>query len=127
MILVLPASLMRDNSSPSASSPTPFYEAFLDILSRVEDSALVCKTLYRKLLSIKSSPPTLPRQWSLVIGSGVSLDGHWSPSMRIIRTMSFVLLSSKASRCVIPFSAGVVADLVAASLVRNEKPLTIVF
>ena len=42
------------------------------------DSALVCKSLYQKLLSINSSPPILPRQWSQVIGPGFSLDGHWS-------------------------------------------------
>ena len=71
-------SSLRDNSSPSASSPTPFYEACLDTLSRVGDSALVCKTLYQKLLSINSSPPILPRQWSQVTGPGFSLDGHWS-------------------------------------------------
>ena len=71
-------SSLRDNSSPSASSPTPFYEDCLDTLSRVGDSALVCKTLYQKLLSINSSPPILPRQWSQVIGPGFSLDGHWS-------------------------------------------------
>ena len=71
-------SSLRDNSSPSASSAIPFYEACLDTLSRVGDSALVCKTLYQKLLSINSSPPILPRQWSQVIGPGFSLDGHWS-------------------------------------------------
>ena len=42
------------------------------------DSALVFKVLYKKLLSVESSPPILHRQWSQVIGPGFSLDGHWS-------------------------------------------------
>ena len=69
---------LRDNSAPSAVFPTPFYEASLDTLSRVGDSALVSKVLYKKLLSVESSPPILHRQWSQVIGPGFSLDGHWS-------------------------------------------------
>ena len=69
---------LRDNSAPSAVFPTPFYEACLDTLSRVGDSALFSKVLYKKLLSVESSPPILHRQWSLVIGPGFSLDGHWS-------------------------------------------------
>ena len=50
----------------------------MDTLPRVGDSALVCKVLYKKLLSVESSPPILHRQWSQVIGPGFSLDGHWS-------------------------------------------------
>ena len=42
------------------------------------DSALVSKVLYKKLLSVESSPPILYRQWSQVIGPGFSLDDHWS-------------------------------------------------
>ena len=36
---------LRDNSAPRAVFPTPFYEACLDALSRVGDSALVSKVL----------------------------------------------------------------------------------
>ena len=50
-----------------------------------------------------------------------------TPSLRTIRTMSFGLLSSVASRCVIPFSTGVVSHLVAVPLIRDERPLTIAF
>ena len=42
------------------------------------DSALVSNVLYKKLLSVESSPPILHRQWSQVIGPRFSLDGHWS-------------------------------------------------
>ena len=73
-------SSLRDNSSPSVSSPTPFYEAFLDTLSKVGDSAIVCNTLYQKLLSINSSQPILrvngPR--SLGKGSPSMVIGLWS-------------------------------------------------
>ena len=69
---------LRDNSAPSAVFPTPFCEACLDTLSRVGESDLVSKVLYKKLLSVESSPPILHRQWSQVIGPWVSLNGHWS-------------------------------------------------
>ena len=50
-----------------------------------------------------------------------------TPSLLIIRSMSFGLLSSAASRWVIFFSTEVVFQLVAAPLVSDERPLTIVF
>ena len=59
---------LRDNSSPSAALPSLFYRSCLDTFSAV----------YCKLLSIRSSPPILHRQWAQVIGPGFSLNGHWS-------------------------------------------------
>ena len=50
-----------------------------------------------------------------------------TPSLRTIRTMSFGLLSSAASRWVIFFSTGVVCHLVAVPLVRDERSLNNVF
>ena len=44
---------LRDNSAPSAVFPTPFYEGCLDTLSRVDDSVLIPKVLYKKLMSLE--------------------------------------------------------------------------
>ena len=69
---------LRDNSSPSAALPSLFYRSCLDTLSAVGNCDLTAKALYCKLLSIGSSPPILHQQWDQVIGSGFSLNGHWS-------------------------------------------------
>ena len=69
---------LRDNSSPSAALPSLFYRSCLDTLSAVGNCDLTAKALYCKLLSISSFPPILHRQWAQVIGSGFSLNGHWS-------------------------------------------------
>ena len=80
--------------APSAIFPTPFYEACLDTLSRMGDSALVSKVLYKELLSVESSPP------HSYIVSGLRLSGQGFLSMvtglssgirllRILRMMAF--------------------------------------
>ena len=69
---------LRDNSSPSAALPSPFYRSCLVTLSAVGNCDVTAKALYSKLLSIGSSPPILHRQWAQVIGPGFSLNCHWS-------------------------------------------------
>ena len=69
---------LRDNSSPSAALPSLFYRSCLDTLSAVGNCDLTAKALYCKLLSIGSSPPILHQLWAQFIGSGFSLNGHWS-------------------------------------------------
>ena len=69
---------MRDISAPSAVFPTPFYLGCLDTLAKIGSCELISKRIYASLLSLSSSPPVLPRQWSMFIGSGFSLDDHWS-------------------------------------------------
>ena len=69
---------LRDNSVPSAILPTPFYLGCLDTLAKIGSCELISKRIYASLLSLSSSPPVLPRQWSMCIGSGFSLDDHWS-------------------------------------------------
>ena len=124
---------LRDNSAPSTVFPTPFYEACLDTLSRVGDSAPVSKVLYKKLLSVESSPPILHRQWSQVIGPGFSLDRHWS-LVRDPFTENFkndviwlIILRGVNARCAILSLTGVLSLLVSATLVPDVRPLTIAF
>ena len=69
---------LRDNSAPSANSPTAFYEACLETYRKAGNSELSSKILYTRLLAIDASPPILPRPWTQVIGPGFSLDDHWS-------------------------------------------------
>lgn len=49
---------LRDNSAPSATSVTPFYEACLHTLAEIDDKTdLTSKKIYANLLSRTSSPP----------------------------------------------------------------------
>ena len=73
-------SWLRDNSAPSAVSPTCFYGVCLQTLSQVGDACgdLVAKKIYDNLLSRGSSPPLLPYHWMSMLGPGFSLNDHWS-------------------------------------------------
>ena len=70
---------LRDVSSPSSASPTPFYDSCLRLLlelSRVPD--LTSRKIYAHLLSTVASPPVLPFEWSSFVPSNFSLARHWS-------------------------------------------------
>ena len=71
---------LRDNSSPSALTPSRFYEACVTTLVSVDyrQIPLTTKAVYRALNKVKSSPPILPRQWSHFLWPGFSLKEHWA-------------------------------------------------
>ena len=74
---------LRDNSAPSASSPTLFYNTCLSDLGKigklVNDNALLSsRNVYLHLLKVKSSPPLLPLAWSSFLGPGFSIKDHWA-------------------------------------------------
>ncbi len=70
---------LKDNSTPSATSLTPYYTSCLETLTLLDSSiVLSSKKIYDKLLSFTSSPPILPRWWFPFMGSGFSLSDHWS-------------------------------------------------
>ena len=70
---------LRDNSSPSAALPTPFYASCLKTLTLLgERMDLTSKKIYGKLLLRTSSPPILSRWWVPFLGIGFSLSDHWS-------------------------------------------------
>ena len=60
---------LRDNSLPSASLPTSFYAGSLSTLEKLAhlptSFVFTSKNVYRKLLKESSSPPILPRFWSV--------------------------------------------------------------
>ena len=71
---------LRDNSSPSAPNPTPFYEACVATLSSVDlgKISLSTKAIYQSLNKVKSSPPVLPRRWAPFLWPDFSLKEHWA-------------------------------------------------
>lgn len=70
---------LRDNSAPSATFVTPFYDACLNTLAKIDDKTnLTSKKIYANLLSRTSSPPLLPGRWVPFLGSGFSIKDHWS-------------------------------------------------
>ena len=75
-------SSLRDNSSPSASSPTSFYSgslSTLEKLARLPTSFVYSsKNIYRELLKELSSPPILPRFWSPFLRPCLDMGEHWS-------------------------------------------------
>ena len=73
-------SWLRDNSAPSAVSPTCFYGVCLQTLSQVGDACrdLVSKKFLQSFIVKGSSPPILPYHWSSMLGPGFALNGHWS-------------------------------------------------
>ena len=59
---------LRDNSSPSASLPTPFYASWLGTLEELThlpaSFVFSSKNIYRELLKVQTSPPILPPFWA---------------------------------------------------------------
>ena len=73
---------LRDNVSPSALSPSPFYDKCLRDLGGLakmlsSSATLSTKNVYSFLLKVKSSPPLLHRRWSCYLSPGFSLMDHW--------------------------------------------------
>ena len=71
---------LRDNSSPSALTPSLFYDACVTTLASVDHSKipLSTKAIYLALNKVKSSPPILPRRWSPFLWPNFSLKEHWA-------------------------------------------------
>lgn len=74
---------LRDNSSPSAGHPTPFYGKCLNFLSTLDNlplrnSLLSTKQIYCHFLKKTSSPPILPYTWSAILGPGFVMKDHWT-------------------------------------------------
>ena len=80
-------SFLRDNSSPSAESLTPFYSKCLSGLTSLRkilscqdwrDFVFTAKKCYTILLKEKSSPPVIHRYWVSFLTIGFDLNRHWS-------------------------------------------------
>ena len=73
---------LRDNHSPSALSPSMFYDKCQRDFCGLDkmlcaNAALSTKNVYSFLLRVKSSPPLLPRRWSSYLSPGFSILDHW--------------------------------------------------
>ena len=70
---------LLDNSAPSATSVTPFYEKCLKVIAKIDvKTVLTSKKIYAFLLSRDSSPPILSGRWVPFLGVGFSISEHWS-------------------------------------------------
>ena len=74
---------LRDNSSPSAAQPTPFYMKSLNLFSKLgnllsANVPLSTKCIYKYLLKENSSPPILPYPWLAILGPGLIMSDHWA-------------------------------------------------
>lgn len=76
---------LRDNSSPSALKPTPFYEFCLKTITALEHRlssrdtfTYSAKNCYVQLLRETVSAPLLPVSWRVLLGSEFSIRRHWS-------------------------------------------------
>ena len=74
---------LRDNLSPSAASPTKFYDkCLLDLgkLDKLNDNQVPLSTrnIYSHLCKEKSSPPILPYPWVPFLGPGFVIKDHWA-------------------------------------------------
>ena len=74
---------LRDNLSPSASRPSPFYRKCVSCMSSLDNlvmgnSPLSTKHIYHHLLKKSSSPPVLPFAWSAILGPGFVMSDHWN-------------------------------------------------
>ena len=71
-------SKLRDLSTPCAATPTLFYLSCLAILDKIigRCDEFSSKKIYRALMSADVSPPVLPYQWSMFVGSTFSLQRH---------------------------------------------------
>ena len=79
-------SLLRDNSSPSVQSLTPFYSKCLSVLTNLRkilscqdwrDFVFTTKECYIILLKEKSSSPVIYRYWVSFLTIGFDLNRHW--------------------------------------------------
>ena len=75
---------LRDNSSPSALTPTSFYESCLKIITGLEHRlsskttfVYTAKNCYAQLLKETVSAPLLPAYWRAFLGSDFSVSRHW--------------------------------------------------
>jgi len=75
---------LRDNSSPSALKPTPFYTQCLKIITGLErminsrsQFTYSAKNCYAQLLQETVSAPLLPVYWRSFIGYDLSIRSHW--------------------------------------------------
>lgn len=71
---------LRDNATPSALSPSPFYSSLVQNLRDLRfptDFSFSAKDFYKVLLAKVSSAPILPRIWSPFVPSRFSLVRHW--------------------------------------------------
>ena len=86
---------LRDNTTPSALSPSPFYSPLIQSLRDLRfpaDFSFSAKDFYKVLLAKVSSAPILPRFWSPFVPRSFSLVRHWSIfaiiSLKITKTTS---------------------------------------
>ena len=71
---------LRDNSSPSAWLPTPFYSDCLSVLNsfRIPTTFVFSsKCLYTELRNVRSSPPVLHYHWSSFVPPAFAIKSHW--------------------------------------------------
>ena len=75
---------LRDNSGPSALTPTPFYSQCLNVITDLESLTNTrnfiysAKNCYVQLLKRTVSPPLLPVYWRSVINHDLPIKRHWS-------------------------------------------------
>ena len=71
---------LRDNATPSALSPSPFYSSLVQNLRDLRfptDFSFSAKDFYKVLLTKVSSAPILPRIWGPFVPRRFSLVRHW--------------------------------------------------
>lgn len=76
-------SFLRDNLTPSALRPSPFYGKCLNGLDKIDaliknSTILSTKIIYAFLLKENSSPPILPFRWSAFLGPGFVIKDQWA-------------------------------------------------
>ena len=69
---------LRDNSAPSAFSPSSFYDSCLSILFEIADTELSSKKVYSNLLQSNSAGPILSHHWAPFVSPAFQLSEHWS-------------------------------------------------
>ena len=76
---------LRDNSGPSALTPTSFYKKSLKSITALEDRITDkskfkynSKNCYLKFLQVTVTAPLLPHRWGAFIGPGPTTQAHWS-------------------------------------------------
>ena len=73
-------SALRDNHTPSAALPTPFYVCLLDSLKSFNfpSSFSESKTFYKEILKQHSTSLSLPSFWSPILRGDFRLSRHWA-------------------------------------------------
>ena len=79
---------LRDNSGPSALTPTSFYKGSLKSITDLEslitaqsNFKYTSKSCYLKFLQVTVTAPLLPHRWRAFLGPGLTPQAHW-PSVR---------------------------------------------